>query len=287
MKISISSLRTTLLASSIILLSPSVFASALEEKVNFFEKQGWRVGVTVLDTKSGEHESINGDQRFHFNSTIKALACANVLEKVDKGQLTLNDSFILKESDIVTHSPVAEKLVGKRFTLRDACEATLTYSDNTGANYAISSVGGPAGLTSFMRSMGDNVLRSDRYEPELTKNIEYDIRDTTTTDAMALSLNKLLLQDVLSTESRAQLKQWMMGNRVADDLLRASLPKGWSIADRSGASDYGVRGIISMVWSETQHPIVITMYVRKEGSSIHERDKVIADIGSVIFGAYQ
>jgi len=49
-----------------------------------------RVGVTVLDTKSGEHESINGDQRFHFNSTIKALACANVLEKVDKGQLTLN-----------------------------------------------------------------------------------------------------------------------------------------------------------------------------------------------------
>ncbi|MNP57830.1 Beta-lactamase PSE-4 precursor [compost metagenome] len=104
---------------------------------------------------------------------------------------------------------------------------------------------------------------------------------------MALSLNKLLLQDVLSTKSRAQLKQWMMGNRVADDLLRASLPKGWSIADRSGASDYGVRGIISMVWSETQHPIVITMYVRKEGSSIHERDKVIADIGSVIFGAYQ
>ncbi|WP_404801426.1 serine hydrolase [Aeromonas media] len=44
----------------------------------------------MLDTKSGEHESINGDQRFHFNSTIKALACANVLEKVDKGQLTLN-----------------------------------------------------------------------------------------------------------------------------------------------------------------------------------------------------
>lgn len=267
--------------------SSHVFASTLTDKVNQFEKQGWSIGVTVLDTELNEIESVNGDKRFHFNSTIKALACANVLAEVDKGHLKLSDSVVLKDSDIVDYSPVTKDYVGKKFTLKDACDATLTYSDNTAANYAISSVGGPSGLTSFMRSIGDNVLRSDRYEPDLTKNIEYDIRDTTTTNAMAESLNKLLLGNVLSENSKAQLKEWMEGNKVADGLLRAALPEGWSIADRSGASDYGVRGIISMAWSETQSPIIVTIYVRKTGTKMEERDEIISEIGEVIFNKYQ
>lgn len=278
---------TSLLLSTSILLSSNVNASTLKDRVQYFEDQGWSVGVTVLNTESNEMESVHGDKRFHFNSTIKALACANILAKVDKKQISLNDSVVVKKSDIVTYSPVTEKYVGKDFTLKQACEATLTYSDNTAANYTISAVGGPKGLTSFMRSIGDNVLRSDRYEPDLTKNIEYDIRDTTTTNAMAVSLNKLLLGDALSESSRTQLKQWMEGNKVADGLLRASLPKGWSIADRSGASDYGVRGVISMAWSEAQAPLIITMYVRKNGTSLEERDRVISDIGHVVFSKYQ
>ncbi|MBD8512861.1 class A beta-lactamase [Photobacterium sp. CAU 1568] len=278
---------SSLLFSTCIIISPNVAASSLEDKVQHFEEQGWSIGVTVLDTKSHEVESVHGDKRFHFNSTIKALACANVLAKVDKGQLKLSDSVVVKKSDLVEYSPVTKDYVGKGFTLKDACNATLTYSDNTAANYTISAVGGPIGLTNFMRSIGDNVMRSDRYEPELTKNIEYDMRDTTTTNAMAASLNKLLLGDVLSLESKSQLKQWMEGNKVADGLLRASLPKGWSIADRSGASDYGVRGIVSMAWSETQHPVIVTMYVRKSGTTLEERDKVISEIGKVIYGKYQ
>ncbi|GAJ73392.1 beta-lactamase [Vibrio sp. JCM 18904] len=273
--------------SSLLFSSSYVFASTLTDKVNQFEKQGWSIGVTVLDTELNEMESVHGDRRFHFNSTIKALACANVLAEVDKGNLKLSDFVVLKDSDIVDYSPVTKDYVGKKLTLKDACYATLTYSDNTAANYAIYSVGGPSGLTSFMRSIRDNVFRSDRYEPDLTKNIEYDIRDTTTTNAMAESLNKLLLGNVLSENSKMQLKEWMKGNKVADGLLRASLPEGWSIADRSGASDYGVRGIISMAWSETQSPIIVTIYVRKSGTKMEERDEIISEIGEVIFNKYQ
>ncbi|ENI4128944.1 class A beta-lactamase [Vibrio fluvialis] len=206
---------------------PSISAaSALTEKVQALENQGWSIGVTVLDTGSNTMESVNGDTRFHFNSTIKALACANVLAKVDKAQLSLEDSIQLSVNDIVEYSPVTQDYIGQDLTLRKACEAALTYSDNTAANYTISSVGGPAGLTEFMRSIGDDVLRSDRYEPELTENVEYDIRDTTSTNAMATSLKALLLGDVLRQDSKYQLKEWMIGNRVADTLLRASLPKG-------------------------------------------------------------
>lgn len=281
------SLSPTLLISTSLWFSFSAYASDLEKRVQYFEDKGWSIGVTVLDTESGDMNSVNGDNRFHFNSTIKALACANVLSKVDENRISLDDSISLKKSDIVTYSPVTEDYIGKKLTLRKACEAALTYSDNTAANYTISVGGGPEGLTKFMRSIGDDVLRSDRYEPDLTKNIEYDIRDTTTTNAMASSLNKLLLDNILSEESKLQLKKWMKDNKVANDLLRASLPQGWSIADRSGASDYGVRGIISMAWSKDHEPVIITMYVRKSNTTMKERDQVIADLGKVIFKQYQ
>ncbi|HHR6129873.1 TPA: serine hydrolase [Providencia alcalifaciens] len=137
-----------------------------------------------------------------------------------------------------------------------------------------------------MRAIGDTVTRSDRYEPELTVNPEGDLRDTTTPDAMSKSIKKILTGEVLSNSSKEQLKEWMVNNKVADNMLRASLPKGWKIADRSGASDYGVRGITSMVWSNNHDPVFISIYVRKADTSLDERSEVIRILGSHIFDEY-
>jgi len=40
----------------------------------------------------------------------------------------------------------------------------------------------------------------------------------------------------------------MREDTVADGLLRAALPQGWHIADKSGAGAYGTRAIIAAVW---------------------------------------
>jgi beta-lactamase class A len=264
----------------------STNASPLEDKVNMLQQKGWKVGVSIFDSNSKKIESVNGDTRFPLDSTVKALACANVLSNVDKGLLSLENKVLIEEKDVVSHSPITMKLINKSITLRDACAATTAYSDNTAANIAISSVGGPLKLTQFMRELGDTKTRSDRYEPELVINPEFDLRDTTTTDAMSESLSKLLVGNTLSKKSREQLKSWMMDNKVADNMLRARLPEGWSIADRSGASDYGIRGITSMVWSKTQQPLFISIYVRKSNTTLDERSRVINEIGEVIFNRY-
>ena len=264
----------------------STNASLLEDKVNSLEKEGWKVGVSIFDANSKKLVSVNGDTRFQLDSTVKALACANVLANVDKKLLSLDKKVLIDKKDIVTYSPVTIKRINKNMTLREACAATTAYSDNTAANITISAVGGPQKLTQFMRDLGDTKTRSDRYEPELVINPEYDLRDTTTADAMSESLSKLLIGNTLSKNSKEQLKSWMMDNKVADNLLRARLPKGWSIADRSGASDYGIRGITSMVWSATQEPLFISIYVRKSNTTLDERSKIINEIGEVIFNKY-
>ncbi|HEJ9484876.1 TPA: class A beta-lactamase [Proteus mirabilis] len=263
----------------------SAFALNLHDQVKQYEKEGWKVGLSILYSDNSS-VSINGDQRFPLDSTVKSIACANVLAKVDAKKISLNHSMIVTEKNIVTYSPVAKNYINKPFTLEKACEAANEYSDNTGANFAILSGGGPEGLTAFMRSIGDTVTRSDRYEPELTINPVDDLRDTTTPNTMSLSIKNILTGDVLSNASKDQLKKWMINNKVADNMLRASLPKGWEIADRSGASDYGIRGIASMVWSNNHEPVFISIYVRKGDSSLDERSEVIRILGAHIFNEY-
>ena len=267
------------------LLVPSAYSMNLSSQVNQYEKDGWKIGVSVV-FPNNKTISINGDQRFPLDSTVKAIACANVLSKVDSGELSLDHDMMVTKDNVVIYSPVAKNYINRKFTLSQACKAATEFSDNTGANFSIFSGGGPKGLTSFMRSIGDEFTRSDRYEPDLTINPEDDIRDTTTPNAMSKSMKKILTGKVLSNESKSQLTEWMVNNKVADNMIRASLPHGWKIADRSGASDYGIRGVVAMVWSDDHDPVFISIYVRKKDSSLDERSEVIRVIGGQIFNEY-
>lgn len=49
--------------------------------------------------------------------------------------------------------------------------AAVQYSDNAAANLLLKELGGPAGLTAFMRSIGDTTFRLDRWELELNSAI--------------------------------------------------------------------------------------------------------------------
>ena len=108
----------------------------------------------------------------------------------------------------------------------DLCEATITLSDNTAGNLLLDTLGGPEGLTGFLREIGDDTTRLDRWETELNEGVPGDPRDTTTPRAMVATLETLLFGAVLSAASRAQLEDWMIADKVAEALIRASLPQG-------------------------------------------------------------
>src|SRR4029077_196103 len=99
----------------------------------------------------------------------------------------------------------------------------------------LASFGGPVGLTAFFRSLGDEVSRMDRIEPELNyHDSPGDLRDTTTAATMLENLRKLLFTDILSTRSRSQLTAWLIANKTGDARLRAGFPKAWLVGDKTG-----------------------------------------------------
>lgn len=247
-----------------------------------------RVGVSVIDLETGDVWSHKGDELFPTNSTFKAFLCAAVLDAGDSGKTDLERSVTIQKSDLVTYSPVTEKRVGgEGFTIEELCEVTVTTSDNAAANLVMKEIGGPQALTGYLRRIGDQMTRADRWEPDSNTGIPGDERDTTTPTAAADTLKKLVLEDTLEAGSRKKLTGWLVGNKVGNSTLRAGIPPSWKIADKTGAGGNGSRNNIAVVWPDGRKPVVIAVYITQTTASFDARNKAIAEIGSALAQSLQ
>lgn len=247
---------------------------------------GGRVGLAVHDTATGRRFSHHGDERFPMASTFKSLLVAAVLARVDAGKDRLDRAIPVRTADILPVSPVSKAHVGGAATVAELAEATIIYSDNAAANLLLPSVGGPAGLTAWLRGIGDNATRLDRTEPSLNEATPGDLRDTTTPAAMAATLRRLALGDALSPGSRAQFVAWLRGNRTGDARLRAGLPAGWQVGDRTGTGARGTSNVIGVMWPpEGRAPLVVTAFLTEGAPAAARRDAALAAVGAAVTGA--
>ena len=261
-------------------------ASELSKQLADIEKaSGGRLGVGVLDTGNGRRAGHRADERFPLCSTFKFLAAAFVLARVDQRKERLERRVVYGPRDLVTHSPVTEKHAdGTGMTVAQLCEATLTVSDNTAANLLLHSFGGPKGLTAFMRSIGDAKTRLDRFETALNEARPGDLRDTTTPAAMSRSMQKILLGDILTQPSRAQLLQWLDGNKTGDERIRAGLPADWKVGDRTGSGQNGTTNDIAILRPPGRAPILLSVYLTETAAAPAARNAALASVAAAVAG---
>ncbi|KNX42327.1 Beta-lactamase TEM precursor [Roseovarius tolerans] len=276
-----------LLALIVLTCGPAAAAQdALRQTVQDVEARiGGRIGYAVTDLNSGQEWGSRPDERFPMSSTFKALLCGVILARVDAGAEALDRRITFGRDDLVTYSPVTDRHLGTGMTVGELCRAAITMSDNTAGNLLLATIGGPEGFTETLRDMGDATTRLDRWETALNEGAPGDERDTTTPRAALSTLQALLFGDMLTAASRQQLSDWMIADAVADDLLRASLPEGWIIGDKSGAGGHGSRSIIAVVWPTPNHPALVTIFMTGADADMTDRNAAIAEIGAAIFAA--
>ena len=245
-------------------------------------ESGGRLGVAVLDTRDGSRAGHRADERFAMCSTFKLLAGAAVLARVDAGREQLERRIRYEAKHLVTYSPVTEKNAGTGMTLAELCDAAITLSDNTAGNLLLSSLGGPEGLTAFVRMLGDSVTRLDRIETALNEAGPGDPRDTTTPNAMTANIRALVLGDALSAKSRAQLRQWLVGNKTGDKTLRAGVPAGWVVGDKTGAGDNATRNDVGVLWPPGRAPVIVSVYLTQAKVPFEQRSAAIAAVAKAV-----
>jgi beta-lactamase class A len=219
-----------------------------------------QIGVYAINLNTQKSLGYRDEEPFAMCSTFKAYAAAAVLQRAQRGQLTLNDAVPIEPGDILPNSPVTEPRVGTTMTLAELCQAALQRSDNAAANGLLGVLGGPQAITEFARSIGDQRTRLDRWEIELNAAVPGDPRDTSTPRALGGGYRAVLTGDVLDPGSRQRLVDWMLGNQTSS--MRAGLPAGYTSADKTGSGDYGTTNDVGVVYGPDGRRLLLAIMTK-------------------------
>jgi beta-lactamase class A len=129
----------------------------------------------------------------------------------------------------------------------------------------------------FIRSLGDEHTRSDRYEPE--SNRRSGPLDTTTPRAIAHTTGRILFGTVLSAESRRRLEDWMVACRPGLGRLRAVFPADWSAGDRPGTNLDHETNDDAFVRAPGRAPLVVAAYCDAPRVDMEGREAVLRESG--------
>jgi beta-lactamase class A len=240
-----------------------------------------RLGVYALDTGTGRELAHRADERFAMCSVFKALAAAAVLDRNPPERL--DERVHYRASDLASaYSPIAEQHVADGMTIRELCDAAVRYSDNTAANLLLADLGGPTEITAFARTLGDEVTRLDRTEPELNSAVPGDERDTTTPRAIAGDFRALVLGDRLEPADRALLTGWLVDNTTGDARIRAGVPAGWRVGDKTGTGSYGTANDVGVLWPPATAPIVLAILTSRAAEDADVDEALLAEAAAVV-----
>lgn len=252
-----------------------------------------RLGALVADPTSGRSFGWRAHERFAHCSSFKLSLAAMLLARADDGDVNLDEILHWSKDDMLSVSPVTSMHIDKGLPVRELARATLVTSDNTAANVLLRRFGGPQAVTRFWRSIGDTVSRLDRYEPELNRTPPGTELDTTTPAAMAATVGKLVLSDVLTPASRTLLRTWMTAVATGRDRVRAGFPVDWVSGDKTGTGiDVAKHTYVDLAFGGPigKPPIIVTAYFEPERLA-EPMDpistRVLADIGRLAADSFR
>jgi beta-lactamase class A len=271
---------TALAPSSVAISQPTSSTSVQQQLVDLEASSGGHLGVAAINTANNQRIDYHAEERFPFCSTFKVMVVGGILKQsmTDRHFLSQQIFYTQQEVERSGYAPITKNHLATGMTISELCAAALCYSDNNAANLLIKQLGGLGAVTAFARSIGDASFRLDRQEPELNSGVPGDLRDTSTPAAMAKSLQNLALGNALGVPQHQQLLTWMKNNTTGEKRIRAGVPKGWSVAEKTGSGAYGITNDIGIIWPPGSAPIIVAIYfsTQDQKDNTHHDDIIAA-----------
>ena len=260
---------STGLAAAILLPTPAPASTAelvkLENELRtLVGGRSGEYGVAALDLRDGASVAVNGHVAFPMASTVKLAIAAVFLADVDAGRRTLGDM-------------VAGRPAGR------VMELMIVRSDNTAADQLFAAVGGPANVQRWLDAHGFAGIRIDRNIAQLLRERGHlaDVKDVSTPVAMVALLSRLEDATVLSPRSSAYLFDLMRRCMTGTRRIRALLPPGTTVEDKTGTLD-GVTNDVGFITMPDGHRVAIAIFARGG----RDRQPGIAAIARLVYDRF-
>ncbi|URD60230.1 class A beta-lactamase [Sphingomonas sp. KRR8] len=232
-----------------------------------------RVGIAVQSVDRGWRTGWKADELYPQQSVSKFMVALTVMDRVDRGQLSLDGPVTLTRSDLTLfHQPIADKILSGGGTYTTTVQALLiqamTQSDNTANDKLMRLAGGPDAVRGFIAGRQLGNIRFYNGERALQSRIagltwsnNYSIGDAfyKARDALPLALRQRLFEryiddpydgaapsslvntlarlkrgELLQPASTARLLTIMSNTATGKNRLRGGLKPGWTLAHKTG-----------------------------------------------------
>lgn len=239
---------------------------------------GGKLGVAAINTANHMQVQYHAAQRFPIGCTSKVMGVAAILKMSMADPALLQQKLTYTKADLALASwtPITQKHLTDGMTVAELSAAAISYSDNAAMNTLIKKMGGLKTVNAFARSIGDNTFRVDHWYPAEASVTPGSLDDTTTPAAMAKSVQQLVLGSVLATPQRELLQTWLKNTTTGDSRIRAGVPKGWVVGDKTGTSNYGTTNDVAVIWPPKCAPIVIAVYSTQQKKDATHQDAILA-----------
>jgi beta-lactamase class A len=293
----------------------------LEREVARLSKNsGGVVGATAIHLETGRRVSVNGTERFPMASTYKVPIAVQLLTRVDKGEVKLEQMIEIKPTDLHPGSGTLTDLFNKpgvALSVRNLLELMLLISDNSATDITLRLAGGAEAVTARMRSLsieGINVSGStaemiaiwvgaklppeERWSPEAfdkafeavtpdeqkaaLRKFDADPRNTSTPDGMADLLAKIHRKELHKADTAELLLDILRRCRTGNARLKGVLPADTIVAHKTGTIGGTTNDVGIITLPDNAGHIAIAAFVKSSEKEIAARERAIAEIARAV-----
>lgn len=261
---------------------------ALEKRVAAFHGTA---GVVVMDPKTGESVAIRPDEPFPTASIIKVPILVELFQRVQDGDISLDDPIIMLDIDRQPGSGVLQFLQAPHeLTVRDAAYLMIVVSDNTATNLLIDKLG-IRNVNARMDSLGlprttlhsKTFLRSTSIDMDSSK--VYGLGVTTPME-MAKLFALIYRGEAVTPEASDQMLE-MLKNQQTQIGIPRLLPDTIQVAHKTGEIDQS-RHDCGIIYDDVRDFIVCVLTKDNEDTSWRPGNAAYAlqaDIGRIAYQA--
>ncbi|MBI5700697.1 serine hydrolase [Candidatus Saganbacteria bacterium] len=236
-----------------------------------------KVGVCIIDLKTGLKLTINGKMLFPAASVAKVPVMAAAYHISEAGSIELSEKLLFTEKDKLGGSGVLQWMKGNReYTLKNLIRLMIVLSDNTATKMVIDRLGTNE-VNSYIKNAGlnntnivDATCLNEKPNPDM---------NMTTPEDMAIMM-VILQSNKFTKQSRNEMLDFMKKQRYRWGIWKG-VPRGIVVADKTGNVE-GVLNDVGIVYKK-KGSYVISIFTNGFKKKRDAR-KIINKISEITYG---
>jgi beta-lactamase class A len=254
-----------------------------------------RVGVACSLPGHDLDCNFHSGEAFPMQSVYKLPIAMATLHAVEPGHLTLNQPVRFLPSDLIAPDQYSrlrdEHPRGNvDVPLEDLLRLAVSESDGVASDILVRTLGGPAAADAYVRSLGIIGIHIVDTEKTLGREVKLEDRDSAQPRALVALLRLLADRSPLPPEHTQLLLGWMAASHTGDRRIRALLPPGTVVADKTGTSGTArnftnATNDVGLITLPDGQKLAIAVMVADSAAPAAVREHVIAQISQTIYAA--